>query len=62
MNKLEIVPDTNEDESDIETDSASDKDEQYAKLTKPVYFLCLSSILITQPIIRFIIDFMVSRK
>ena len=38
MDELEITPDANDDESDIETDSASDEDEQYAKLTKLVYF------------------------
>ena len=49
MDKLEIALDANEDESDIETDSASDEDEQHAKLTKPVYFYVYLLFLLPSP-------------
>ena len=49
MYKLEIAPDANEDESDIETDSASDEDEQQAKLTRPVYFYVYLLFLLPSP-------------
>ena len=49
MDKFEIALDANEDESDIETDSASDENEQQAKLTKPVYFYVYLLFLLHSP-------------